>query len=64
MNMPLHSDNTVTFTATLFSLVRTSLKIMTEKSKNMFASWEQMIFSFDFLKLPKAGFVRDTSTQC
>ncbi|XP_027058824.1 voltage-dependent N-type calcium channel subunit alpha-1B-like [Pocillopora damicornis] len=32
MNMPLHSDNTVTFTATLFSLVRTSLKIMTEKN--------------------------------
>lgn len=34
MNMPLFPDNTVTFTATLFALVRTSLKIMTEKSKN------------------------------
>ena len=33
MNMPLYPDNTVTFTATLFALVRTSLKIMTEKSK-------------------------------
>ncbi|XP_048587790.1 voltage-dependent P/Q-type calcium channel subunit alpha-1A isoform X2 [Nematostella vectensis] len=32
MNMPLYNDNTVSFTATLFSLVRTSLKIMTEKN--------------------------------
>ncbi|XP_073242529.1 voltage-dependent calcium channel type A subunit alpha-1-like [Porites lutea] len=32
MNMPLYPDNTVTFTATLFALVRTSLKIMTEKN--------------------------------
>ncbi|XP_020626974.1 voltage-dependent R-type calcium channel subunit alpha-1E-like isoform X3 [Orbicella faveolata] len=32
MNMPLFPDNTVTFTATLFALVRTSLKIMTEKN--------------------------------
>ena len=35
MNMPLYPDNTVTFTATLFALVRTSLKIMTEKSKTI-----------------------------
>ena len=33
MNMPLYADNTVSFTATLFALVRTSLKIMIEKSK-------------------------------
>ena len=33
MNMPLHPDNTVDFTATLFALVRTALNIMTEKSK-------------------------------
>ena len=33
MNMPLHADNTVHFTATLFALVRTALNIMTEKSK-------------------------------
>ncbi|XP_074629841.1 voltage-dependent L-type calcium channel subunit alpha-1D-like isoform X2 [Acropora palmata] len=32
MNMPLYPDNTVTFTATLFALVRTSLKILTEKN--------------------------------
>ncbi|XP_056366844.1 voltage-dependent L-type calcium channel subunit alpha-1F [Oenanthe melanoleuca] len=30
MNMPLNSDGTVTFNATLFALVRTSLKIKTE----------------------------------
>ena len=33
MNMTLHPDNTVDFTATLFALVRTALDIMTEKSK-------------------------------
>ena len=30
MNMRLNSDGTVNFNATLFALVRTSLKIMTE----------------------------------
>ncbi|XP_076022201.1 voltage-dependent L-type calcium channel subunit alpha-1D isoform X2 [Genypterus blacodes] len=30
MNVPLHTDGTVTFNATLFALVRTSLKIKTE----------------------------------
>ncbi|XP_061760081.1 voltage-dependent L-type calcium channel subunit alpha-1D [Nerophis ophidion] len=30
MNVPLHPDGTVTFSATLFALVRTSLKIKTE----------------------------------
>ncbi|XP_047134676.1 voltage-dependent N-type calcium channel subunit alpha-1B isoform X1 [Hydra vulgaris] len=32
MNMPLHPDNTVDFTATLFALVRTALNIMTDKN--------------------------------
>ncbi|KAL2103467.1 hypothetical protein ACEWY4_000335 [Coilia grayii] len=32
MNMPLNSDGTVTFNATLFALVRTALKIKTEGS--------------------------------
>ena len=36
MNMPLHPDNTVDFTATLFALVRTALNIMTEKSGSSF----------------------------
>lgn len=36
MNMPLHPDNTVDFTATLFALVRTALNIMTEKSELVF----------------------------
>ncbi|KAK7880741.1 hypothetical protein WMY93_032625 [Mugilogobius chulae] len=31
MNVPLHPDGTVTFNATLFALVRTSLKIKTEE---------------------------------
>ena len=30
MNMPLNSDGTVMFNATLFALVRTSLRIYTE----------------------------------
>lgn len=30
MNMPLNSDGTVTFNATLFALVRTGLRIKTE----------------------------------
>jgi hypothetical protein len=30
MNMPLNSDGTVMFNATLFALVRTNLKIKTE----------------------------------
>ncbi len=34
MNMPLNSDGTVTFNATLFSLVRTALKIKTEGSRH------------------------------
>lgn len=33
MNMPLNSDGTVTFNATLFALVRTALKIKTEGIK-------------------------------
>lgn len=34
MNMPLNSDGTVTFNATLFALVRTALKIKTEGAKS------------------------------
>ncbi|KTF83550.1 hypothetical protein cypCar_00039636, partial [Cyprinus carpio] len=33
MNMPLNSDGTVTFNATLFALVRTALKIKTEEEE-------------------------------
>ena len=32
MNMPLKADGTVTFTATLFALIRTSLRIKMEGS--------------------------------
>jgi len=35
MNMPLNSDGTVMFNATLFALVRTSLHIKTEGLLNM-----------------------------
>jgi len=35
MNMPLNSDGTVMFNATLFALVRTSLKIKTEGTKHI-----------------------------
>lgn len=34
MNMPLNSDGTVTFNATLFALVRTALKIKTEGTEH------------------------------
>lgn len=39
MNMPLNSDGTVMFNATLFALVRTALRIKTEgktRSKNKY----------------------------
>uniref|UniRef100_H2LT96 EF-hand domain-containing protein n=1 Tax=Oryzias latipes TaxID=8090 RepID=H2LT96_ORYLA len=35
MNMPLNSDGTVTFNATLFALVRTALKIKTEGTETL-----------------------------
>jgi len=35
MNMPLNSDGTVMFNATLFALVRTSLKIKTEGTEHI-----------------------------
>ena len=38
MNMPLNSDGTVMFNATLFALVRTALKIKTEGEN----PWEQV----------------------
>lgn len=34
MNMPLNSDGTVMFNATLFALVRTALRIKTEGKKD------------------------------
>lgn len=40
MNMPLNSDGTVTFNATLFALVRTSLKIKTEGDGGEGQEWE------------------------
>lgn len=39
MNMPLNADGTVTFNATLFALVRTSLKIKTEGGGTEGESW-------------------------
>ena len=36
MNMPLNSDGTVMFNATLFALVRTNLKIKTEGESTHF----------------------------
>lgn len=35
MNMPLNSDGTVMFNATLFALVRTALRIKTEGKTHM-----------------------------
>ena len=36
MNMPLNSDGTVMFNATLFALVRTSLRVYTEGNLGMY----------------------------
>jgi len=49
MNMPLNSDGTVMFNATLFALVRTSLKIKTEGSLlqhilNYYSFWKFLLF--------------------
>ncbi len=40
MNMPLNSDGTVMFNATLFALVRTALRIKTEGNRH---TREQML---------------------
>lgn len=39
MNMPLNSDGTVTFNATLFALVRTALKIKTDGEGRQSPEW-------------------------
>ena len=41
MNMPLNSDGTVMFNATLFALVRTSLRIKTEGKICFFIYFEE-----------------------
>lgn len=58
MNMPLNSDGTVMFNATLFALVRTALKIKTEgvrptsttkkKQKQHICRWYALRLSFFF----------------
>lgn len=45
MNMPLNSDGTVMFNATLFALVRTALKIKTEGTN---FTW---IILYDFIAM-------------
>lgn len=45
MNMPLNSDGTVTFNATLFALVRTALKIKTEGTEHQNVSYTIMDYS-------------------
>lgn len=44
MNMPLNSDGTVMFNATLFALVRTALKIKTEGTNSWFENTSLMLF--------------------
>jgi len=46
MNMPLNSDGTVTFNATLFALVRTALNIKTEGGSTLAYCSLRKIFSF------------------
>lgn len=45
MNMPLNSDGTVTFNATLFALVRTALKIKTEGTEHPNSSYTAYVFT-------------------
>lgn len=45
MNMPLNSDGTVTFNATLFALVRTALKIKTEGTERQSVCYTVMDYS-------------------
>lgn len=44
MNMPLNSDGTVTFNATLFALVRTALRIKTEGETHLLGGGFQSSF--------------------
>lgn len=46
MNMPLNSDGTVMFNATLFALVRTALRIKTEgnKHRHSYGLKDELIF--------------------
>jgi hypothetical protein len=41
MNMPLNSDGTVMFNATLFALVRTALRIKTEGNITLADHWQE-----------------------
>jgi len=57
MNMPLNSDGTVMFNATLFALVRTSLHIKTDGtlspvhiSNNVEATFDFVEATFDFVE--------------
>ncbi len=56
MNMPLNSDGTVMFNATLFALVRTALHIKTEGGK---VSYTQM----QFINMHKSNTSGGQSTQ-
>lgn len=49
MNMPLNSDGTVMFNATLFALVRTALKIKTEGECAPLAAFGSAELLFAFL---------------
>lgn len=51
--MPLNSDGTVTFNATLFALVRTALKIKTEGDACPGLAWR--LNSIQFFQIPRAG---------
>lgn len=44
MNMPLNSDGTVMFNATLFALVRTALKIKTEGKRCIVVYFTEFLF--------------------
>lgn len=47
MNMPLNSDGTVMFNATLFALVRTALKIKTEGESRPFPRCSLLQFTLN-----------------
>lgn len=52
MNMPLNSDGTVMFNATLFALVRTALKIKTEGKVLGCKAFTTLVKNYNEEKLP------------
>lgn len=58
MNMPLNSDGTVMFNATLFALVRTALKIKTEGESRPFPRCSLLQFTLFFSTFDETSYLK------